>query len=147
MQRLRIINEAVSESSPQYDYVIVGAGISGIQAADILTSRPNNKILILEAQTVLGGRIGSLSVGDLQEAKRTPWIWNNIEKYRNAYIEAGATWIEERHLVTLELCKQFGIELREQHSAGNCVYLAEKPATSQQLMKNSPYADKIKEVI
>jgi len=47
MQRLQLVNQAISQESPIYDFIVIGTGISGMQAADILTSKPNNKVLIL----------------------------------------------------------------------------------------------------
>jgi protoporphyrinogen oxidase len=42
-----------------YDYVIIGAGISGLYCAyNILQKNPNSKIIILEKNNKIGGRIG-----------------------------------------------------------------------------------------
>lgn len=40
MQRLELVSEAVKKNGYVYDYIIVGGGVSGIQAADILTEKP-----------------------------------------------------------------------------------------------------------
>jgi ribulose 1,5-bisphosphate synthetase/thiazole synthase len=63
MERLQLVSEAIGEDQDIYDFIVVGGGISGLQAADILTSKPQTKILIIEAQSELGGRIGSISIG------------------------------------------------------------------------------------
>lgn len=70
------------------------------------------KILILEAQSTLGGRIGSIPVNGLDEVKKSKWAWENIEKINEAIVEKGATWIEKRHYLIIELCKRFGITIR-----------------------------------
>jgi len=51
------------------------------------------KILILEAQSTLGGRIGSIPINGLEEAKKSKWAWENITKINEAIVEKGATWI------------------------------------------------------
>ena len=67
MKRLNII--AQSLSSPQiFDFIIIGGGISGLQAAEILTQKTNN-LLILEAQSNLGGRISTISITDLPKSR------------------------------------------------------------------------------
>ena len=40
MERLELVSEAVKKNGFIYDYVIVGGGVSGIQAADVLTEKP-----------------------------------------------------------------------------------------------------------
>lgn len=71
-----------------------------------------------------------------------------MDKIKAAIVEKGATWIEERHYVVRELCKQFGITLREQHSAGHSIYLAgSTPFTPAELLKNPDYADTIKAMV
>lgn len=66
MNRLDFISQSLSASSDIYDYIIVGAGISGLQVAEILTQKPHLKILILEAQGSIGGRIKTYTLSDLK---------------------------------------------------------------------------------
>ena len=73
MQRLEKLSTSVSESSEVYDYVVIGAGISGIQIAEILTQQ-TSKIVILEAQNIEGGRVISESVAELPGALNLSWI-------------------------------------------------------------------------
>ncbi len=56
-----------------YDVIIIGAGISGLAAADYLIDN-GNEVLVLEARDRIGGRIWS-------------YLWNGIT------IEEGANWI------------------------------------------------------
>ena len=56
-----------------YDVIIIGAGISGLAAADYLIDH-GNEVLVLEARDRIGGRIWS-------------YLWNGIT------IEEGANWI------------------------------------------------------
>jgi protoporphyrinogen oxidase/cytochrome b involved in lipid metabolism len=49
-------------NSPEYDYIIVGAGIAGLYTAfQLHNKKPNAKIAILEATNRVGGRLHSLS--------------------------------------------------------------------------------------
>ena len=47
----------LTNCTTDYEYIIVGAGISGIGASTILTDN-NKKHLIIEARDRIGGRIG-----------------------------------------------------------------------------------------
>ena len=63
-------------------------------------------------------------------------------------MEKGATWIEERHTVLRELCRQFGITLREQHYSGQSIYLAgDTPYTPLELLKHPDFAEPLKNII
>lgn len=128
MQRLELVGEAVKGNGPLYDYVIVGGGVSGIQAADILTEKPELKVLLLEAQSTLGGRIGSIPISGLEQAKKSQWAWENIAKINEAIVEKGATWIEKRHYLIIELCRKLGISLREQYAGGETIYVTKEKA-------------------
>lgn len=123
MERLELVSQAVKKNGYIYDYIIVGAGVSGIQAADILTEKPQLKVLILEAQSTLGGRIGTIPVKGMEEVKKSKWAWENIGKINQAIVEKGATWIEKRHYLIIELCKRFGITIRQQYPGGQTIYL------------------------
>lgn len=111
MNRLGKHDEALTQGVTIYDYIIIGAGTSGMQIAEILTKKTKN-ILILEAQDTEGGRIYSESIVDLEHAQNCAWIMENKEKLKASLIERGATWIEERHELMLRLCKDFGLTIR-----------------------------------
>ena len=58
-----------AEKASHYDVVIVGAGISGLKAAETLYRHDRNiKILILEAHAYIGGRILTVFDKDIREA-------------------------------------------------------------------------------
>jgi monoamine oxidase len=62
-------------SSPGYDAIIIGGGVSGLAAAAELTTS-GYKTLVLEARERLGGRIHSASIGD-----------------EGARVDVGARWV------------------------------------------------------
>jgi monoamine oxidase len=64
----------------------VGGGVSGIQAADILTQKSDLKVLILEAQSTLGGRIGSIHLSGMEQVKKSKWAWENFSKINEAIV-------------------------------------------------------------
>ncbi len=55
-------SKPVIETDELYDTVIIGAGLSGLNAAKIL-SQAGKKILVLEAQDRVGGRTWTQPVG------------------------------------------------------------------------------------
>lgn len=107
-------------------FVIVGGGISGIQAACNLAEMGENFIL-LEANSRLGGRICTLTI---EEALREdgieikyPWL----DKVKGKTVEVGATWICENNTSMLELAKKHNIELHPQYYKGKNIFaLGEK---------------------
>jgi len=52
-------------STVEVDYIIVGAGASGIAAASMLMQYGAHSILILEAENRIGGRINTVPFGML----------------------------------------------------------------------------------
>ena len=61
------------------------------------------------------------------------------------FIEKGATWIEERHKYLLQLCKKFGIELREQNSEGHNIFLLNgKCLTVEEIKKDPKFGPQVK---
>lgn len=82
----------------------------------------------------------SEAVSDLPGALEVSWIRNNLSKFKDVFIEKGATWIEERHKVIQAVCKHFGLTLREQTSEGVTLYLDnEKSYSNDELMKHPTY--------
>jgi hypothetical protein len=71
-------------------------------------------------------------VVSLPGAEQLSWITDNYEQMKGVVVERGATWIEERHSFMKELCRRFGIELREQNSEGANIHLCkDKPITNK----------------
>jgi len=61
-----------------YDVVVIGAGLSGLNAASIL-AKAGKKILVLEAQDRVGGRTWTQQIGQTD------------------FIDVGGQWIGEGH--------------------------------------------------
>ncbi len=78
--------------SPLFHVIVVGAGLSGLMAADEL-SKGGLKVCVLEARARIGGRTETL--GD-------------------ARVDVGAQWIGPTHTVLLQLIKNFKLELVDQ---------------------------------
>lgn len=80
-----------------YDIIIIGAGLSGITAADYLLKYNNNyKILLLEARDRLGGRTETI-------------------KYNNISMDLGGQWISDKHTNILKYIKKFSLKLIDQY--------------------------------
>jgi len=75
--------------------IVVGAGLAGLAAADVLT-RAGHRVVVCEARQRPGGRIETL---------RTPFA-------DGQYAEAGALFIPGDHELTLGYIKRFGLTLR-----------------------------------
>lgn len=90
------------QESRQADVVVIGAGLSGLQAAyDIQKS--GRSCVVLEARDRVGGKTWSVNHG-------------------GAILELGAAWTnDENQPRVYELAKKLNIELIEQNTAGNCV--------------------------
>jgi monoamine oxidase len=77
---------------PQYPVIIIGAGIAGIRAAQIL-SRHGVPNLILEAKDYIGGRMHSV-------------------RHQNTWLELGASWLHGYHQHPLRnLVKKVGLSV------------------------------------
>lgn len=78
----------------RFDFIIVGGGIAGLFCGSEITRRnPKHKVLLLDAEQRLGGRVSTVTneYGDL--------------------IELGPMRILDNHSYTLELCNQLDIPL------------------------------------
>jgi protoporphyrinogen oxidase len=74
-----------------YDTIIIGGGIAGLYTAyKLIKKNPNHKILILERNRKIGGR---------------------IDTYKDKYytVEAGAARFHERHTLLLKLIEEMGL--------------------------------------
>jgi NAD(P)-binding Rossmann-like domain len=75
---------------PDYDVIIVGAGLTGLVAAQqILRKEKTLKVLVLESENRVGGQVYSTDFGEL-----------------------GAKWIQSSHKHIVNLCMALDFELR-----------------------------------
>ena len=78
-----------------YDIIIIGCGISGLNTAyQLLSKNPQLKILLLEKNNYLGGRIKTLT----KTINNHNYIW-----------EEGAGRLNENHKLFLKLIEEFGL--------------------------------------
>ncbi|UYZ22389.1 flavin monoamine oxidase family protein [Mesobacillus jeotgali] len=96
--------------------VIVGAGLSGLRAADLLLSK-GIKCKVLEARSRIGGRVLSMA------AKTRPEIGR---------FDLGPTWFWPNHEpVITKLVKELGLPTIEQHTAGAMLFEQSKTGPVQ----------------
>lgn len=84
-------SKALKEEDELYDVVIVGAGLSGLNAARLL-AKAGKKILVLEAQERVGGRTWSHQIG------------------QNDFIDVGGQWIGKGHDYMYQLVAEAGLK-------------------------------------
>lgn len=84
-----------------FDTIIIGAGLSGLYAARIL-SRAGQRVAVLEARD----RVGGLTYSEPSE-------------YLGEYIDLGGAWLADQHTRMHELVKEFNVPLTRQYSTGN----------------------------
>lgn len=139
MDRLQKLGEQLRKT---YDFIVIGAGAAGIQAAGLLAQH-GKSFLVVEAQSVLGGRISTINIGEMSEAKGIKWIQSE-PNVRNFQIEKGATWLESGHEYVFALCKKYGVGVREQYGEGNNLYLSKQRIySSKQLLEDKEVGKKI----
>jgi len=93
-----------------YDYVIVGAGLSGLYCAYKLIQKGKTNIIILEKNNYLGGRIQSFELPTITKIK--PENLKTLGKklvVNNSYIELGAGVINGNHTKVLNLLKELNL--------------------------------------
>jgi protoporphyrinogen/coproporphyrinogen III oxidase len=84
--------------------VVVGAGVAGLATAyRLVRADPELTLTVLEAAEDVGGRLGSVEVGDLE-------------------IEAGPDSFVARKLWAVDLCRELGLSLLEPGAAGAYVW-------------------------
>ena len=105
------LEDEISKSSFETDVVIVGAGASGIAAAQVLHEAKIN-FLLLEADQKIGGRIQSEKFGDYSIENGANWIhgtysthnssiFNPIWELKHKYdIKGNFTDFEDQNLIT-----------------------------------------------
>jgi monoamine oxidase len=73
-----------------YDAIIIGAGLSGLQAAKTL-SQQGKTVLILEAKERVGGRVWTIPTND------------------NEHLDVGGQWVAKSHQKMQELLREYAI--------------------------------------
>uniref|UniRef100_A0A672I101 Amine oxidase n=1 Tax=Salarias fasciatus TaxID=181472 RepID=A0A672I101_SALFA len=106
-----------------WDVVIVGAGLSGLSAADLLRKRDGSlKILILEAKDRVGGRTVS---------KEFPAA-SGVDRW-----DLGGQWVGSTQTHVMELIKELGLEVYPQFSTGKKVHHMGGPASKVRTYKSN----------
>ena len=97
------------------DYIIVGAGISGLNLAHkFLTNKTKKhhklKVLIFDSNNRVGGRINTITdkYKDKTETYKTETY--KTETYKTETYEAGAARFNDRHQNLLKYIKEFGLD-------------------------------------
>ncbi|MBK7158667.1 MAG: FAD-dependent oxidoreductase [Ignavibacteria bacterium] len=85
--------------------IILGAGLSGLAAANLL-SKNNVDVTVLEARDRIGGRVFS----------------HKFDEKDNIVIELGAEWIGGSHTRLLQICKEFNLELLNNQFNDGLIY-------------------------
>lgn len=85
-----------------YDYIIVGAGLSGITAANILANK-NKKILLLEQRNHIGGNCYDYYEKGVLVHKYGPHIFHTDNKKVWNYLSQFTEWNNYRHKVKVEI--------------------------------------------
>jgi monoamine oxidase len=75
-------------AEPDVDVVVVGAGLAGLCAADALHAA-GRTVTVLEARAAVGGRIKTLTDGDLCLDLGATWHWSNQPAVRSLVAELG----------------------------------------------------------
>lgn len=89
-----------------YDLVVIGAGLSGLQAAST-ASKAGYSVLVLEARNRVGGKTWSVPLAS-----------------GRGCVDFGAAWINDTNQRRMySYVQQFGLEMVTQNVEGKCVML------------------------
>ena len=92
-----------------YDVLVVGAGLSGLQAA-VTAHKAGDTVLVLEARDRVGGKTWSVPLASGRGS-----------------VEFGAAWINDTNQRRMwSYVQQFGLEMVQQRAEGNCIMLEQK---------------------
>lgn len=97
---------ANAQTSAKTKVIIIGAGFSGLAAANRLRQK-NIDFIILESRNRIGGRVFSHQITD------------------NLVIELGGEWVGNSHTRMQELCKEFNLELQNNQFDTHLIYKGE----------------------
>lgn len=93
------LSQTQPPEGPEFDVAIVGAGLSGLSAAALL-SRSGLRVVVLEAQDRVGGRTWSQPIG------------------RDSFIDIGGQWIGKGHDSMYRLAREAGIATFPTYTTG-----------------------------
>lgn len=91
-------------TQPETEVVIIGAGLSGLSLAYVLTKR-NIDFKLLEAASEIGGRIKTIR-----------------PKGNSSHVEMGATWFGPSHSNLMNLLDELGVSVFEQSQNGKALF-------------------------
>lgn len=101
----------MSKAGNTYKIIILGAGLTGLTLAYLLSKRGESPIL-LEARNRIGGRILTVNANE------------------GASIEMGATWIGKKHRLINQLLEELGIGIEVQKMGSHAIYEAAPETTA-----------------
>jgi len=118
-----------------YDIIIIGGGISGLNTAyQLLLKKPEFKILLLEKNNYLGGRIKSFT----KNINNHTYIW-----------EEGAGRLNDNHILFINLIKELGLTNNLSKISSDITFYPSKDTiytTNKKFTNKSPF-DYIQKVI
>ncbi|MEO1621591.1 MAG: FAD-dependent oxidoreductase [Cyanobacteria bacterium J06632_3] len=94
------MNQSQSSEQTTFDTIIVGAGLSGLYAARVL-SKAGQRVAVLEARD----RVGGLTCSEYSD-------------YLGEHIDLGGAWLADTHTRMHELVQEFNVPLIQQFVTG-----------------------------
>lgn len=94
-----------------YDVIVIGAGISGLGAAEVL-KKAGVSYMVLEGQSRIGGRISTIEMMNLRD---------NVKNKIN--IDTGAQWLHGKNNELFKLANNFNLIRPEESSEGEGDYI------------------------
>lgn len=114
-----------------YDYIIVGAGISGINTAYKINKKyPDKKILLLDKNSYIGGRIHSIYLKD--------YGYKNKD-LKDVFYESGAIRFYPSHTNLINLLKEFDYKKKDFYIVGKDFKIDYKLKKVKNLNKTENY--------